>query len=104
MKNQLHDQQLLLQEEARLKEVKKRRKRLRKEVMNLIEAKEQKDIDAAEDGVIWAASEARSSKAERGLSGISGVGVNRKDSQGINEMWKKLCGTVEEEVLEKYTK
>ena len=50
--------------------------------MNLIEAKEQREMDAAESDVTWtAASEARISKAETGPSGESGFGVNRKDSQ-----------------------
>ena len=49
--------------------------------MNVIEAKEQRDMDAAEGGVTWkAASEARSSAAEADPSGEFGFGFNRKAS------------------------
>ena len=52
----------------------------RKELMSAIEAKEHREVDAAEGGVTWkAVSEAHSSKAEVGPSGESRFGVNRKD-------------------------
>ena len=58
-------------------------RRVMKEVMNLIEAKEQREMDAAESEVTWtAASEARISKAETGPSGESGFGVK---SEGFTE-------------------
>ena len=53
-------------EEAKLREVKKRRKRdevrrVEKEVMNVIEDREQREVDAAEGGVTWKATEKGSS-------------------------------------------
>ena len=79
-------------------------RRLENEVMNVILAKEQREMDVVEGDAWKAATEARSSEAKMGPSGEFGFGVNRKDSleetrRHMGQSWD--CSQMEDESEER---